>query len=208
LDVLEAILGSSLQSIEIRDRDGMLDEFRTEMIGSSDRRLHVLILDCIESYLISPVVLTRVVNELLEERSKDRSATVERLVGILDEVAGAMRQEAEDRLAERYSSDAWRFRKERPGVPELLKVARPFLAQHWGDPSSRLVVLPGKRYLGVVRQALQSEFGVTFGNERLAEAFEPDEVPAELTDLLVEIQSLKESAPRAPGPAQSAARLA
>src|SRR5690606_29208611 len=61
LDVFEAMLGGRLASLELRDRDGRLDEYRDRTMQVSPRPLHILSLDSIESYLIHEEVLARVV---------------------------------------------------------------------------------------------------------------------------------------------------
>jgi hypothetical protein len=185
LNVLESLLGGPLGSLEIRDRDGRQDAERQRLMDEAQRPLHVLDLDCIESYLVGPDVLTRVVGEIIDERVLDvdppsQGEMAELIMGI----AESMRQDAEDRISERYTRDRWSMDREQVRVPDANARARRHVDANWGTLSERLRVLPGKKLLGRVRAEIQDRYSVNFGNERLAEAFSDEEIPLELREQL------------------------
>lgn len=161
------------------------------LMAQAERPLHVLELDCIESYLVNTAVLARVIDDIMEERGKeDPRPSVEDIAQMVDEVIETLRQETEDRLAERYNQDVWTHRKERPSVKEANQAARQLVEQHWGSIDERLRVVSGKRLLASVRGIIQEDYGVNFGNERLAEAFQSDEIPVELVAQLEAVSNL------------------
>jgi hypothetical protein len=67
---------------------------------------------------------------------------------------------------------------------------RAFVEAKWGTLRERLSVVSGKRLIGLVRTQIQDQHGVNFGNERLAEAFEASEIPAEIVDVLNQVAAL------------------
>lgn len=191
LDVFETLLGEPLRSLEMRDRDGRTPEHRQALTDRSKRPLHVLELDSIESYLVNPTVISRVVAEIFEERSKNATPPDPgELAAHLSGLAEELRQQTEDRIAERYTQDRWYLAQERASVVEANEAARAFAENHWSDLPSQLTVLPGKVYLSRVRRLVQDMYGVNFGNERLAESFTQPEVPAELRRLLEQVAQL------------------
>ena len=64
------------------------------------------------------------------------------------------------------------------------------ISDEWASIEDALLVVSGKRLLGAIRGHIQDEYGVNFGNERLAEAFAAEEIPSELRERLDEIASL------------------
>ncbi len=190
LDVFEELVGAPVESLEIRDRDGRSDENRQRLVDSFPRDLHVLERDSIESYLIAPEVISRVVDGIYAERGREgppSSADVEALVlGLTED----LRRETEDHVSQRFLDDAWRFDEERPGVAVANSEARQIVEDSWSDLESRLRVVPGKSLLSRIRREIQDRFGVNFGNERLAEEFRVAEIPRELADILRRVEAL------------------
>lgn len=191
LDVFESLLGDELASLQILDGDSRLDEYRQRILGRHPRPLHILNLDCIESYLIRPPIMAKVIAEILDERSSDKgSPTVSEVETMIEAAAEDLRQVTEDRIAERISQDTWRFDNKHVSVPKAMGAAREFVADHWVDLESKLRVLPGKKLLSAIRRKVQDDYGINFGNERLAEAFDSEDIQPELIDVLHKISSL------------------
>ncbi|MEZ5169015.1 MAG: hypothetical protein R2695_21935 [Acidimicrobiales bacterium] len=157
LDVFEALLGAPLQTLELRDRDGQLPTYRQGAMDASNRDLHIFELDSIESYLINVPVLARVVAGILEERGRSEPAPAEAdLAELISAAAEDLRQSAEDRLAERYSRDAWHHDNERVSIPAANERARAHLEDNWSGLESQLTVLPGKRLLSAIRKRFRT----------------------------------------------------
>lgn len=195
LDVFEQMLGTTIASLEIRDRDGRLDEHRQTIIDTATRSLHLLQRDSIESYLLIPEVIARVVAEAASERSLQISVTAAEIEALLLKATEDLRQATTDRIAERYVDDRWRLASERISVSTANEKARGHVDANWNDLAGRLMVVPGKKLLSSLRAQIQSTYGVNFGNERLAEGFAANEICEEIKDLLERVSALVASDP-------------
>lgn len=190
LDVFEQLLDCQIASLELRDRDGATPEHRTELVERSSRPLHMLEMDCIESYLIHPAVIARVVQETADERGKETEIDEPTVTALILGLANGMKDPTFDRITQRFADDCNRLGKDRPSTTEMNEAAREMISDEWVSVDDSLRVVSGKRLLGAIRGRIQDEYGVNFGNERLAEAFAAEEIPSELRDRLDEIASL------------------
>jgi len=190
LQVLETLLGGTIASIEIRDRDARTDQLRSRLEASATRTLHVLELDCMESYLINAHILTRTINESLVERGKPTAAKVDDLEVMISETCEDFKMLSTDRIAEKFIVDTRTLENRNVAVTEANRMARETLASVWNDEAARLKYVPGKRILGKLRSKIQEKYGVNFGNERIAESFNAEEVPEEIKSYLREVASL------------------
>ncbi|MGH2878385.1 MAG: ATP-dependent nuclease [Solirubrobacteraceae bacterium] len=190
LDVFEQMLGTAIASLEIRDRDGRIDEHREEVITRATRDLHLLERDSIESYLLVPVVIARVIREVASERSRQISVTPDEIEATLLELTDDMRQAATDRIADRYTNDRWHLASERASVSIANEKAREYVDTNWSDLTARLRVVSGKKLLSSLRAWIQLTYSVNFGNERLAEGFAADDIPGEIKDILDRVSAL------------------
>ena len=188
LDVFEALLGGTIETLELRDRDARTEDLRRSLMGDAKRPLHVFELDCIESYLLNPVVIARVVVDMAAERGKATSITAEEVEQLLLSISGEMRDETADRVASRLTAES--PSGQRPSIPDANKSARAAVAESWESLADRLRLVSGKSLLARMRQALQTSHGANFGNERLAEAFMVDEIPAEVVEQLRKVEAL------------------
>ena len=165
LKVIESLLGSAIESLEIRDRDGMTDEHRDGLMANATRPLHILERDSVESYLIEPAVIERVVKEVSEERGNEAALTMEDVERLVMEESDAIKVEVVDRVATRWDRDVVRTRSQHLGIAAANTAAREFVDAAWGTLDGRLKVVPGKRLLAALRKRLQDEYKVSFGDK-------------------------------------------
>jgi hypothetical protein len=197
LDVFEQLLGTPIASLEIRDRDGRTAEHRKEITDASIRSLHLLERDSIESYLLIPKIIARVIAEVAGERGLQVNVTAPEIEALLLEVTEDLKQATTDRIAERYVDDRWRLAGDRVSVSTANETARAHVAASWNDLAGRLTVVSGKKLLSSLRERIQSTYKVNFGNERLAEGFAADEISDEIKDLLDRVSALVADEPQA-----------
>lgn len=190
LEVLEGVLGGPLHSLELRDRDARTESVREQLTNESPRPLYILERDCIESYLIDPGVMARVVTDIAAERGKNLNVTADEMASLILAESDDMKDQTVDRVANRYIQDESR-RGGRPTVAAANPLAREAVAGTWETLNERLKLISGKQLLARVRKRLQAAYGVNFGNERLAEAFSADEIPVEIREALSRIQELQ-----------------
>lgn len=190
LDVIEGLLGKTVVSIEIRDRDARTDESRSSLEASSKRTLRVLTLDCIESYLVNAEILSRVTNQIMGERGKSEDSTPEAIQGFIDAACEEMKDDTLDRISDRHIKDSRQQGPPPPTVPQANKIARETLGLAWSSDIDKLKYVYGKGLLAKVCKQVQETYGVNFGNERIAEAFKSEELPEELKGYITEISNL------------------
>ncbi|MFF0232819.1 ATP-dependent endonuclease [Micromonospora sp. NPDC005254] len=195
LDVLEGVLGVNLSTLQIKDRDGRLAEYRNAQMTEAKRPLHIFERDCIESYLVEPSVLRRVIEDVCRERGAPVSISNDDILNIIENVCDDLRTPATDRIAQRYIGDEFTRNNRRAGVAEANSRAREVMEAAWPTLETRLSVLPGKTLLSKIRQVVQSTFGASFGNERLAEAFKREDIPSEITEILKAVADLRGDSP-------------
>ncbi|MGO9789113.1 MAG: hypothetical protein ACLP8S_06195 [Solirubrobacteraceae bacterium] len=191
LDVFEAMLGQKIRSLELRDRDGRTNPNRDEIVARATRDLYIFDRDSIESYLLDPRVIARAINDVGAERSKSLGVVATDVENLIMSLAQELRDQAVDRASQRYSDDRLRLDGRRPrNVSEQNVAARDLIAANWDDLNGRLRVVPGKTLLRTLRSHIQDLYGVNFGNERLAESFSREEIPAEIVEALQRVAAL------------------
>lgn len=190
LTVIESFLGGRIDSLELRDRDGLLDDRRRQIMETSRRSLHIWDRDCLESYLIDPTVLARVINDVTAERGHDVHVADDEILAMLLDCTERLRDETIDRISAKYLDVLWLMDRERAAVQEANGAARDALGREWTDLEARLRFVSGKRLLGMARQLIQERYGASFGNERLAEAFSRDEIAREIVDAIAAVERM------------------
>jgi ABC-type lipoprotein export system ATPase subunit len=187
LDVLEAVLGAPMATFEIRDRDCRTDVDRARAVAEAVRPLHVLELDSIESYLVRPSVIARVVAAVESEGERRNSPSADDIEKLCVELTQELRDETFDRAATRFVTEQYRATHQHPAPAAMNKAARDLVDSCWSDLGSRLRIVSGKRLLASLRKRLQDEYSVSFGNRRLVEEFTAAEIPEELVRVLRQV---------------------
>lgn len=185
LDVFEQLLDGPIASLELRDRDARTDEDREALMQASPRLLLVFERDSIESYLLEPEVVARVINEVADERGRDVDISADDITRLLmDATEEELKLSTVDRAAERYADFHRRTEGALLPIKRANERAREFVDSRWETLDARLTVASGKKLLSLVRAKVQDTYGLNFGNERLAEGFTADEVPGEIAEAL------------------------
>ena len=184
LNILERIMGSDVRSLQILDRDARIEEFVAHAEITSPRPLHVWRRDCIESYLVLPPVIAR----LVTARKPDLdSAEVEAYVReACDEAVHELRDLTFDRIATRYRRDVIARDSRNVEPSEANQAAREAIEQP--DELARLT--HGKQLLASVRKRVQDRYAVSFGNQALIADARVEEVDPEIWDVLSQIEAL------------------
>jgi predicted ATPase len=190
LKVIEGFLGLPIASLEIRDRDGLLDDVRQTLVDQAVRPLRIWSRDCLESYLLEASVIARVINDLALERGSKDEASHDDVAAIIHECSDGLRDETVDRVSARHIEIRWIRDKERATVKEANEAAREAVLRDWESLSGRLKWCSGKSLLACVRQLVQERYGVSFGNERLAEAFGTADLDAEVKEVLQAVEAI------------------
>jgi energy-coupling factor transporter ATP-binding protein EcfA2 len=184
LSILEKMLDGEITSLQILDRDARLDEFVERAEESSSRPLHIWRFDSIESYLIAPGAIGRLVSN---KNSDTNPATVEAFVeSRVLEAIDELRDETLDRIGTRYRRDVIDSQGRNVEPKEANEAAREAMK----DPDLLRRLTRGKSLLAAVRKGVHDEFGVSFGNQALIAEMEEDEMDPELVEVLNRVEGL------------------
>ncbi|MGH2973730.1 MAG: hypothetical protein ACRDLL_02535, partial [Solirubrobacterales bacterium] len=171
-------------SLQILDRDARLDEFVDSAEADSSRPLPIWRRDSIESYLLVPAAIGRLV---AAKRSDTEEATVQSFVeGRMAAGIEALRDETVDRIGTRYRRDII----DTQGRNVEPKEANEFARKVMEDEDSVLRLTRGKSLLSRVRKDVQDEFGVSFGNQALIAEMTEEEFDPEIIHILDQIDAL------------------
>lgn len=184
LDVFEQLLDGPIASVELRDRDARTAEDRDHLMNAATRPLTIFERDSIESYLLEPAVVARVIREVADERGREVNVSPDDIRQLLMDATDELKLSTVDRVAERYMDYHRRSEGTFPPIKRVNEHAREVVDSQWATLEDRLVVVSGKKLLSLLRSKLQDKYSVNFGNERLAEGFTADEVPSEIIDAL------------------------
>jgi predicted ATP-dependent endonuclease of OLD family len=191
VSVFSKLAGVEIEHLTVRDRDGLPDELRTNLIDRSDKDLHIHERDSIESYLISAPAFAATVNEHMEE-SRAGGGTVSEadLQDLIDDASEGLKDEAADRIAN--ALDRWHAREERKHLDagELSKRGREVRDEVWHDRSARLRFIPGKRILARCREIAKERYGVSLSDQALLANMDIETELAELVALIRRCEAL------------------
>jgi len=178
LQFLEHVLGKPVKCLLVRDRDGMTEEWMDIIKNESKRDMFVWPRDCLESYLVVPNALHRI----LEEELGPSAPPVKAIEDLVFEIVANMDDETQDRIAARMQSVQWQINHIRIDAAQANPLARAEMSKVWKE--APLTLADGKKVLSRVRQDIQQKWNVSFGNARIVEAMSQEEVHSDVTALV------------------------
>ncbi len=193
---IETTLGGPIASAVIFDRDyrseAECSEIRSELeTHCFFARIHSR--KEIENFLLHPEVLKRAVVSRLEEykrRTGKEKEFDENVPDILERITDDLRHKVEARYLERRKP----YEKVQNRALADETITEQLMAEYdqcWTDLEQRLRMVPGKHTLGLFNAYLQDNYGVTVSPTLIVDSFRPEEIYAEMTELvdLIEIFS-------------------
>ena len=172
LKFLEEMLGKTVKSLLLRDRDALTTSSMKTVQAASKRPMFIWPRDCLESYLIMAPPIHRI---LLEELG-EKAPALEEIERIIAAAMDKLYDETQDRVATRVQDMEWRINRKRADASEANPVARSEMEEVWKKSANPLALVSGKVLLARVRDEVQKNWKVSFGNARIVEAMEPAEV--------------------------------
>ncbi len=183
LSVLEQMIGGQINSPQIRDSDSRLDKHVEREEQESPRPLHIWRKGSIESYLILPGPLARIVAQETGETLDGVASAIEDMI---KRAIVELADDTFDRVSTRYRHLVQQYDDHYAEVSEANTQARSALA----DSDMRFRLTKGKYLLARVRLSIQQDFGVSFGNQRLVEEVGEEEVDPEVWTVIEAIVKL------------------
>jgi predicted ATPase len=184
LAIVERIIDRPLRSLQIRDRDARLDGHVHATEDAAPRPLHVWRRDAIESYLVVPATLARLV---VERRGGDVAAVETAIQAFVEECTNELRDETLDRAATKYRHEVIQFEGRNVEPAEANRAAR----QAMDDRDTLIRLTRGKDLLARVRGRIADAYGgVSFGNVAILKEMTHEEVDPEMWSVLAQIEAL------------------
>jgi len=180
---VEHLLGNKIKSLLLRDRDSLTRDWMAEVRSKSQRPMFIWPRDCLESYLIVPAAIHKI---LLEESGEKDAPKVSEVEGIISTNIQKMFDSSQDRIAARLQDVEWRINHNRIDASKANPVARSEMEAVWKKDGNPLAFAPGKELLGQIRDDIQKKWGVSFGNARIIEAMRPEDLHQDIKDMLAE----------------------
>jgi predicted ATPase len=181
LEFLEHVLGQKVKCLLLRDRDGLTEESMKAIAAKGKRPMFIWPRDCLESYLIVPAAIQRI---LVEELGVDKAPAVAEIEQLVVKILKALYDPTQDCVAARYQEFEWRVNQKRIDAAQANPVARQEMDKTWKTAGNPLALANGKVVLSRIREEIQNTWKVSFGNARVVEAMRPEDVHQDVKGLL------------------------
>ena len=180
-------LSSDLQVAAVYDRDYRCDDESLRLKTELEREIYFAHFHSrkeIENYLLSPEVLERAVSKTTEEQAQRTNLTVNSEVNIrriLESVTNSLRTDCSGQHISKYCEF---HRHSGRDQATLTSEAIDLFERKWSVIETRMEIVPGKAVLRAVRDQLQRECGITLTDIRIIDAYRPEDVPGDLSELI------------------------
>jgi hypothetical protein len=177
---LKNAVGDCILVYCILDSDYHTGKQKNERLQEAKKRgvrLHIWSRKEIENYLLTPLVIRRLIAGRMKEGVPPTTAEVE--AKLLE-----FCEDEKETVLDGFAAEEDRAL----GVGGANKAARARLAAIWENPEKRLGSISGKSLLSKASAWSQKKYGVSFGGNAVAKKFRRNEVPAEVESVLQAIE--------------------
>jgi predicted ATPase len=184
---LEKTLGSALKIAAVFDRDYFSEEqiraIETELTAHL-QLVHFHQRKEIENYLLVPDVLERALSKSVADRIRRtgvKPEVTETISAILERVTVPLK----GAVQAQYIAKRTKYLEHSPIDPATITAETiEWFEKKWENHQTRVEIVPGKEVLSAIREQVQSQYGVSLTDVRIVDEFRPDEIPADLRQLL------------------------
>lgn len=170
------------------DRDYRPDSKLRERVNKAldlGMQPHIWVRKEIENYLISPKVITRIINK--QKKQKDSALSVEHVEVEMSQIAENNREVAIGQIMDRLRE------VERDKEPSTLyDMAKKQLDSSWSSLEEKIQVIPGKLFLTAIARWAQDIYKVSLSPELLIRNFEKNDFCSEMKEVMTSIERLKD----------------
>ena len=187
-------LGTELKVAAIYDRDYWCDEEIDELVNSLSREIQFFYIHQrkeVENYLLVPVVLERVVTQLIAEKARRNGineVSQADVMNLLSSLTDKIKTDCQGQYVSKYCEY---HRSSGRDQATLTSEAISRFESQWATLDTRMILVPGKKILKAFRQRCQSEWGITPTDVRLIDGFQRDEIPQDLIKLLTDLDAYR-----------------
>ncbi len=187
-------LGTELKVAAVYDRDYQCGEEIDELVSSLNTEIqlaHIHQRKEIENYLLVPVVLERVVMQLIAEKARRNGIDEVPQANVMDLLTFLTNEVKTDCQGQYVSKYCEYHRSSGRDQATLTSEALSRFESEWATLDTRMILVPGKKILKAFRQRCQSEWGITPTDIRLIDGFQRDEIPQDLIKLLTALDAYR-----------------
>jgi hypothetical protein len=178
---LKNAVGERIITYCLLDRDYHTDMEVEERIQEANRagvHLHIWTHKEIENFLLNPAAIRRVIGR----RAKQPPSTdeiLERILTICDDV--------KDGVIDCIAAEIQK--RERIDLVGANRRARDQVSSLWGDPKTRIALVPGKEVLSRLSEWSQKKWSVGFGTGTVASQMSPSDITREVKTVIEAIET-------------------
>jgi energy-coupling factor transporter ATP-binding protein EcfA2 len=194
---IEATIGKAIGAAIIFDRDyrgpDEVNAFLHEFSQFSTLQ-HIHRRKEIENYVLDPIVLQRIVDRRIKERSL-RTGEVERPFNVaeaMSEIFDAMKSRVMSQHLPR-GIDYLKIKNPATDRTTLTQIVLEGFEKKWASPDDRLELVPGKEVLAMLNSKLQEHCGLSVTAASIIHDMKVDEVPEDICKLIAQIDSFRNS---------------
>ncbi|MCU7367923.1 AAA family ATPase [Pantoea stewartii] len=192
---LKNTLDSEIKIAAIYDRDFWCDNEIIKVEQGLKGNLsfaHVHRRKEIENYLLVPSVLTRCINKTLSERANRVGEDYAEIdaIALLYEITNGYQTILQGQYIAKYF-DFHRSTGKDQAV--LTTEALQFFNEKWNNLDSRMEIVAGKEVLRELRTTLSKNYSITLTDFKIIDEFKVPEIPADLTELLTDLEEYRRS---------------
>jgi energy-coupling factor transporter ATP-binding protein EcfA2 len=191
---IEKALGTPLRLGAVFDRDYFCAEEIDQILAKLKQSLetaHFHARKEIENYLLTPAVLDRALSRCLDERSQrtgEQLKLKEPTMNVLDRITNNFRSEAQGQYIAKRNLF---FRHLNRDPASITTETIQQFEKLWGDLNRRVEIVPGKDTLRAFREYVHAEYGTTITDYRIISEFKRDEIPADMKQLVSDLDTFR-----------------
>ena len=189
-------IGADMKLFAVYDRDYYCQEELDEILRSLKMELtgaHIHQQKEIENYLLNIDVLDRVLGNQVAAKNKRTGGDekVEKSISqYLDEITNDMKLDAQSQyVAKRIDFHG----KKKLDASTVGKEAMEVFEEKWSTLRTRLQIIPGKSVLRILRERVQSDYGVNLTDVQIIDEFNQDEISADMKEMITLLEEFRAS---------------
>lgn len=193
---IEMTLGTQILKAVIFDKDYRAPEEIKELLEGFKKfaaLAHIHESKEIENYLLIPSVLQRAIEKRISERSA-RSGKKLKFNHEAKSILINISEKLKSRVNAQFLSKRSVYAKSANPNLDTATINQQLLEEFeklWSDFDSRMKIVPGKEIISELNTYLQDHYSVTLTNSLIVNTMKRDEVPTEILELLLELESFR-----------------
>lgn len=145
----------------------------------------------IENYLLVITVLERVLSKALTDKAditQNDSMVIEPISDVLDRLTSPLKSHLQAQYIDKRTEY---LKRNKLDGATITKETIELFESKWDDLETRMGIVPGKEVLRLLRTELQQKYSINLTDYRIVDAFKQDEIPADLVNLLSQINNFR-----------------